>query len=196
MTTLNIVVARYKEDVSWAYQLVHTHPNVKLFVYDKNGDLPTAIHLPNVGRESHTFLYHIVKEYENIQGVTLFLQGNPFDHNIQLTDLQNLIGNTVQCDQYIPLNRRGMSHTDDNNGHPNHPGLDIGGCWDLIMQGKPRLDRYVFSAGAQYAVNEKAIKNKPFEYWKHLCHLSETLEKFPWCVERLWGYIWEHNGAI
>jgi hypothetical protein len=70
-----IVVARYKEDVRWAEKI----PNVT--IYDKSGDPVTgSIPLPNVGREAHTYLYHLVSRYETLAKKTLFLQGWPFDH--------------------------------------------------------------------------------------------------------------------
>ena len=36
------------------------------------------VKLPNVGREGHTYLHHIVNEYNNLADRTLFLQGNPY----------------------------------------------------------------------------------------------------------------------
>ena len=54
---------------------------------------PKIIPLPNVGRESHTYLYHIIQKYDhynlecgggrfgNNDGAVVFLQGHPFDHS-------------------------------------------------------------------------------------------------------------------
>jgi len=54
---------------------------------------PKIISLPNVGRESHSYLYHIIKKYDyyNFEcgggrfgrndGAVVFLQGHPFDHS-------------------------------------------------------------------------------------------------------------------
>ncbi|MGL1148113.1 hypothetical protein ACSTLH_00765, partial [Vibrio parahaemolyticus] len=36
--------------------------------------------LPNVGREAHTWIHHIIERYETLSPYTLFLQGNPLDH--------------------------------------------------------------------------------------------------------------------
>ena len=43
--------------------------------YLDNKGLGKIINLPNVGRESHTWLYHIVSNYENLDEVNIFLQG-------------------------------------------------------------------------------------------------------------------------
>ena len=39
------------------------------------------IKLPNIGRESHTYLYHIVNNYNQLADRVLFLQGDPFTEN-------------------------------------------------------------------------------------------------------------------
>lgn len=66
-----IVVARYNEDISWTSKY---QPNV--IIYNKGNYLPKSISLPNVGRESHTYLYHIVNNYNNLADRTIFFQGS------------------------------------------------------------------------------------------------------------------------
>lgn len=71
---VEVVVARFREDVSWTAQL-----GFPVTVYDKSGTLgPLA--LPNIGRETHTYLTHIVCRYETLADCTVFVQGAPFDH--------------------------------------------------------------------------------------------------------------------
>jgi hypothetical protein len=72
--TIEVVVARYREDVSWLAAL--PWPAV---VYDKSGT-PGPHALPNVGRESHTFLHHILSRYPEFPDCTVFLQADPFPH--------------------------------------------------------------------------------------------------------------------
>lgn len=68
---LDIVVARYNEDISWTYKY---RPNV--IIYNKGNDpIDGSILLPNVGRESHTYLYHIISNYNNLANKTVFVQG-------------------------------------------------------------------------------------------------------------------------
>lgn len=76
-----LVVARYDEDVAWAAR----YP--RRVVYNK-GDraglppqlLPDTVDLPNVGREAHTYLHHIVTHYDELDDVTVFAQGRWRDH--------------------------------------------------------------------------------------------------------------------
>lgn len=72
-----LVLARCMEDVSWAAQWQNT---LDVFVYNKCGEpAPTFkaawLKLPNVGREAHTYLTHIIAHYDNLHAVTIFLQG-------------------------------------------------------------------------------------------------------------------------
>jgi hypothetical protein len=72
--SIEAVVSRYREDVSWVREL-----SFSATIYDKSGqggDNP----LPNIGRESHTYLTHILKRYPDFPGYTVFLQGDPFKH--------------------------------------------------------------------------------------------------------------------
>ena len=71
---VEVVVAHYNEDLSWAKQFAN--PEVRFRVYTK-GDQPsrmTTAMLPNMGRESHTYLHHIVGNYDHLANWTVFTQ--------------------------------------------------------------------------------------------------------------------------
>jgi len=78
-----IVVARYNEDIHWLlpFKLV-------TIIYNKGDDKDLIINnfntikLKNVGRESHTYLYHIINNYENLKERTIFIQGRISDHKV------------------------------------------------------------------------------------------------------------------
>ena len=66
---VNLVIAKYNEDIEWTKKINH-----KITIYDKsNNPVENSIKLKNVGREGETFLYHIVKNYDNLDDVTVFL---------------------------------------------------------------------------------------------------------------------------
>ena len=82
----DVVISRYNEDISWIQQKPFAELNV--ICYNKGTQQlddvckpPTCniISLKNVGRESHTYLYHIIKNYENLAPVTIFLPGSAMD---------------------------------------------------------------------------------------------------------------------
>ena len=75
---INIVVARYNENIEWTKQF----PNV--IIYNKGNKLKDDINnicLNNVGREGHTYYKYICDNYDNLEDYTIFLQGRPFDHS-------------------------------------------------------------------------------------------------------------------
>jgi len=87
MSQKEIVVARYSEDLNWITQEpFHSYPYI---VYNKGTDeaftktpnLLRVVPLPNVGRDMHTFLYHIIENYDNLADVTIFLLGTLFRQN-------------------------------------------------------------------------------------------------------------------
>ncbi len=69
-----VVVAKYKEDVSWTQALPFD-----VHIYDKSGQ-PSPWSLPNIGRESHTYLHHIVSSYPHFPEAVVFIQADPFFH--------------------------------------------------------------------------------------------------------------------
>lgn len=82
--TLEIVVSRFNEDLSWLKEIPTTF-YTKITVYNKN-DTPiecpvnncTVHQLPNIGRESHSYFHHVIQNYDNLPDITLFLAGSVF----------------------------------------------------------------------------------------------------------------------
>ena len=99
-----LVIARYRENIqAWL-----TPEVVALFgriiVYNKGEDLSSqngiqVVPLPNVGRESHTYMHHILqaKQSQSKECIdpaittqcTVFCQGNPCDHLAYFKNTQN-----------------------------------------------------------------------------------------------------------
>ena len=78
----SLIIARYNEDLSWLEEF----KDFKIIVYNKGDKLSDnlfyeVINLENKGRESHTWLHHIVKNYYNLNEITVFLQGKIDDLN-------------------------------------------------------------------------------------------------------------------
>lgn len=79
-----VVLARFREDVDWARDL-----GLPVIVYDKSGTKgPHA--LPNIGREAHTYLHHILHRYPHFPAYTFFFQADPFVHLPTGTSAQDL----------------------------------------------------------------------------------------------------------
>lgn len=88
MKKIDIVVSYYNEDLSWIDGLDKKYIN-NIFIYNKSGD-ERYIPLPNIGLDSHTHLSHIVNNYEELGERTIFLQGNPFGHQCEPRNIEDI----------------------------------------------------------------------------------------------------------
>jgi hypothetical protein len=78
--SVEMVISRYGENLNW----INTYPFNKYpaVIYNKGSDNNfennnnTVINLENVGKCDHTYLYHIINNYDNLAGVTVFLPGS------------------------------------------------------------------------------------------------------------------------
>jgi hypothetical protein len=76
---VDLVIARYHEDLSWLHNLSGEFRHI--VIYNKGPKLVgfddyTVVNLPNVGRCDHTYLHHIINNYDNLADVTIFLPGS------------------------------------------------------------------------------------------------------------------------
>ena len=72
-----IVITRYKEDLSWTQYL-----EANTIIYSKGGTADTKhkiIQMPNIGMGGASIWYHIIENYDNLADITLFIEGWPFD---------------------------------------------------------------------------------------------------------------------
>lgn len=104
---IDLVIARYNEDLQWLRRIDTTKFN-RIYVYNKGapGFVPPvpgciAIDLPNVGREAHTYINHVVANYGvKLGDVTVFVPGScdmPHKWDKALSVIQKAIktGDTV-----------------------------------------------------------------------------------------------------
>lgn len=88
---IELVVSRYKENIDWIDNPPFNKYRVKC--YNKGDNLPNCPEqkckitpLPNIGRCDHTFLYHIINNYDNLANLTVFLPASCLDyHKIKTT---------------------------------------------------------------------------------------------------------------
>ncbi|KAL8731566.1 MAG: hypothetical protein Q9181_004252 [Wetmoreana brouardii] len=180
-----IVVGHYNEDLSWLKQ-----HHKECCVYSKGGsknapELPfTFTPLPNVGREGHTFLHHIVNKYDILADVTLFVQGRIDDHvDLTVDEMKERAMATVPG-QVTTYPFRELELFDHWEGIPweQYP------CWkrwssmdckkmpdtplELFQQYISESDRVPvavgFAPGAIFAVRKETIRQHSKEFWQRL----------------------------
>ena len=71
------VLSRFRE-VSSHFKDIVSESGYDTLVFEKHDQGENS--LPNVGRESHTFLHYIIENYNNLPDEILFSQYDPMDH--------------------------------------------------------------------------------------------------------------------
>jgi hypothetical protein len=103
MENVNIIVSRYNEDLEW----INEYPfnQFQYIVYNKGvnenfckNNVKQIINLHNVGKCDHTYLYHIVTNYENLSDIIVFFPGCLNLEYKKIKAIQNL--NYIISDEY------------------------------------------------------------------------------------------------
>lgn len=182
-----IVVAHYNEDLGWL-----KHVSDEATIYSK-GDSPAkgferTSRLPNVGREGHTFLFHIVSRYDTLADTTLFLQGDihawnegtPPHTELSLAELrQRSMTLTGQSATGFGVPGRfnlwdGMQWDKDPKRWLERRGtgmrmsdLTPGQFWQHIF-GTEHPDSIAWTSSGIFAVTSKVIRQRPLSFWQNL----------------------------
>jgi hypothetical protein len=184
-----IVVARYNENIDWLKFF-----DSKKTIYNKGDEIDVdCVKLQNIGRESHTYLHHIISRYNSLSNVTIFTQGDPFPHCSDFIDkthliiqegldkpFQNLCSWVLQVDN---LQCRCW---------PYH-------CWSNLLPevahslfGEDFNHPIWFGAGAIFAVTKEAIHRHPIEFYEKAIRFHDTdIDGYAHAFERLWPTIFE-----
>ncbi len=166
-----IIVAKYREDISWTKDLPK---DMKLVVIQKGKDVP------NIGREPYSYLHYIIENYDNLEGQYIFCQGNPFDHaNTFMSDIKE-----IEKDFYSFGNTTKIS---DSEGKPDHPGLSVQKYYNELCNGAKTI--FPFKPGCQFTVTSKQLKKNTKDLYEALLDYCKNDDKFPYVFERLVGYI-------
>lgn len=190
-----IVIARYNEDISWSNKF----ENIRK-IYNKGEIIAgvESISLPNVGREAHTYLYHIINNWQDLAEQTMFCQGRVNDHGIKPLDIEEFFiksglfksGKVFRNANWGFINHIGKWAEEKSSGKMQKAGLTFGAWFDRFI-GVPRAESFFFVPGANFCVHERAIKNRSLEFYKKLIktvdgHINPEEAHY---FERSWIYI-------
>ena len=101
---MQVVIALFCENADWISEIPNHWDVVVYNKSDKSANIiGSEFMLPNIGRESQSFFYHIYKNYDNLHDLTLFLQGFPFDHTPDIKKILNLT-NLKEMSRYADKN--------------------------------------------------------------------------------------------
>jgi len=199
---MQIVVARYNENINHLELF-----NDIMVIYNKGNDdinqiYNNVIKLINVGREGHTYLYHIINNYYNLAHRTFFMQGKTNDHKmlefIEYFKNKSFIGKISNL--YVELLKKPIQFDKKylislKNGSllrsvytpyqfiTNILGIDIknDNKFDMIW-------------GANFVVSRELIHQKPIEFYKNAMKYLEFYNnpEEGHFFERSWYLIYNH----
>ena len=206
----SIIVSRYDEDISW----LESYKDFNIYIYNKGSNLETKISekvykLPNVGRESHTWLYHIIKNYNNLDSVNIFLQGRVDDlGKMAYTNPRDYLEKTIKFGfSARRLGLLGPLHWKKNIGiekdvrykakwENGEISRSSKGFRDFAKNLFPKIPIFVATSyGGCFAVTNQKIKKYDLSFYEDIL---TTLEKHPnpiegHFMERLWCYLFTEN---
>ena len=206
----SLIISRFNEDISWLEEF----SEFKIIVYNKgkkliNKNFENIIEISNVGRESHTWLYHIVKNYNNLDDVNIFLQGRIDDLECMAYKNPNEYLKKINKHGFV-ASRYGMLgpyHWDWNVGIKYNPKYktqwgnneikksDIGfrGFSKTLF---PKIPLFVATSyGGCFAVKKESIKKYDINFYRNLLK-TLSIHKNPiegHYLERLWCYMFTKN---
>ena len=198
--TKQIIVAKYKEELSWLHEI----KNIPYIVYDKkNKNAPH--YLPNIptfpvgrfegirytksptGRESHTYLYHIIKHYHELADMNIFLQGRPNELFSDTREtLRILFDNDFKDIDFLPLNFPLMFC--DKHAAPLYAGLPLERIFKRLFQ-NPCPDLFAFSWGAMFCVSKEFIRHRPLTFYEEMMQIVYEEPLSGYVYERLWPAV-------
>lgn len=172
--------------------------------------------LPNVGRESHTYLQHIVATYPNFPGATLFVQGNPFPHLPQSMGPRELGDEALHlADRGVPF--KGLAFYSLKCDHLGRPhamsdpakagqwagwGKDIpvGRVYSELFAGPVPLRYHAKGAASLFLVSRRRLLSRPLALYRRALEIvlsdPQDAENTGHAFERLWSVIFNGYTAL
>jgi hypothetical protein len=191
---IQVVVAAYNEDVNWIAE--EPFSGLDILCYHKGSkEIPNCNapncrieKLPNVGRCDHTYLHHIVENYNNLAPVTVFIPGSwtdpeKKDITLKVVHTASSTGNTVIPAHRTPEDIYGFQideWTSTNNGNKsNNVGSKLLPCpqrpfgvWYKLNF--PEISPPWVHYKGVFAVSREDITKNPVEHYERLLKYLNT----------------------
>lgn len=206
MDTLELVIARYQEDLQWIRRVPK---RFRVTVYNKGGDTPVTpprrnleiIDLPAKGREEQAYLHHMVRRYDDPADITVFAQGKPFDHVPSFhKHLHQIAFQEVEVDGFLWL---GFIIDEDDatgsllfqrwGGNPAGESLPLDEFFQALWE-EPAPDRVTFYPSAHFAVTAERLRSRPRPFYERARRISAGLPHAGHCFERVWDRMFSVDG--
>ncbi len=206
MQTLELVVARYDEDLNW---LRRVPKRFRITVYNKGTDTPSVprrrgleFHaVPDVGHEAYTYLHHLIRRYDDLADITVFAQGKPFDHVPDFHKITHRIAfKQIGVDDFLWL---GFIVDQDNADgsllfqqwarNPEQRPLPLRDFWRALWN-EPAPDTVTFYPSAHFAVTSACARKQPLAFYRKALDVAARVPDAAHCFERTWDRVFGVHG--
>jgi len=213
---VEIVVSRYNEDLVWLNE--YPFNQFEYIVYNKGdneefekNNVKQIVRLDNVGRCDHTYLYHIVNNYNNLSNIIVFFTGslknNARKKQFAISILNHIINSNYQTTCFIGNYSKNLkqkfltfrldyySCSDPDNFSKNSENilqkckLRPYGLWYKYFFGN--TPSHWWSLGGIFSIDKRDIIQHPVQRYQHLLltlndHSNPEAGHY---IERSWGAI-------
>tara|TARA_A100001015_G_C15018806_1_gene726917 strand:- start:68 stop:763 length:696 start_codon:yes stop_codon:yes gene_type:complete len=208
-----LIISRFKEDISW----LNSYKEFKLYIYNKGDEVAynnckNIINIPNLGRESHTWLYHIVNNYNKLEDINIFLQGSIDDLGCMAFENPNeyckninkygfavkrygLLG-PLHWENNIDIQKDSRYKKDWEEGKISKSDIGFRKFAKSIF---PEIPIFVATSyGGCFALKKETIHKYDIEFYRHLLkilgkHINPIEGHY---MERLWCYMFTKNKPL
>lgn len=209
--SIEIVVSRYNETLNWLSKKPYCNYPVTIYNKGLNNDfkktnkIKKIVSLNNVGRCDHTYLYHIINNYDNLEDITIFLPGSVHIHYKNIIGIKVIYAVEQTHDTYFYLyvddiykafcNFKLDEYCSSYKTNIDHDQLFIladirpFGKWFISHFGEMKVNYHAYYG--IFAVHKRHILQHPIDYYKNLIkelEVSSNLEVGHY-FERAWGAI-------
>lgn len=229
MVSIRINIAHYKEDLTWVQKLIDSAYEV--LIYEKNTNLTyykdyvkmnnVQILLANVGKESHTYLTHIIQNYDSLRDYEVFFQGRVDDHmdgDVE-ENLKDLIGKDhlswctscktkIGCfsdEVYQEIKKKHPDHKHINQFYTKEGIRDYRFFKDIFPNLPLPNEPYYYNAFALFGVKKEVIQYYPKAFYEKLLNYFNPEYKnfidvdpsyfsinIGYTFETFWDFIFKH----
>lgn len=198
--SIEIVVSSHGENLSWLENVWHPKK-----IYNKEWNIkPNTVHLPNVGRESHTYIHHIYHNYENLCDVTVFCQGTPFDHcpnfiqiiNHNSIEEMNIAQNMRANSEFCPLSNniwKIQSNLLKKEWETKYRLPCISKVLKICFSENRTLQCFTCIWGAMFAISKQNILKFDKKIYLSLLNMHYDDWSMPYVMEFLWMELYGRN---
>lgn len=190
---INIIVARYNENIDWCHNLCRalmsefsSKIDLTLYVYNKGAEL-SPVHssslsyayvetpLENVGREGHTYYHHMCEHYHDLGDYMFLLQGNPFDHSPHVLEsipfyIRNIVSGVNYDYVHISKNVIKTPLQVQRNKYPECK--DLYETWRRIFGVECEIESECeFGAGAQFMLKRDLVLSREVDFYKRIVEM-------------------------